>query len=60
MEKRDKDKSEKVADKSLQQNIPLELNANLNESQTNIDSNINKQKLADYEEAFRKLNVSLI
>ena len=57
MEKRDKDKSEKVADKSLQQNIPLDLNANLNESQTNIDTNINKQKLADYEEAFRKLNV---
>ncbi len=59
MEKKDKDKSEKVIDKSLQQAIPLDMNVNMNETQTNVDSNINKQKLADYEEAFRKLNVSI-
>lgn len=58
MENREKDKNDKGNDKNPQQNIMIDLNTNINDSQTNIDSNINKQKIADYEEAFRKLNVN--
>lgn len=57
MENREKDKSEKATDKNPQQNLLIDMNTNINDSQANIDSNINKQKLADYEEAMRKLNV---
>ena len=57
MENREKEKNEKTTDKNPQQNLLIDINANINDSQANIDSNINKQKLADYEEAMRKLNV---
>ena len=57
IENREKDKNDKTNDKNPQPNLIIDINANINDSQTNIDSNINKQKIADYEEAFRKLNV---
>ncbi len=58
LENREKEKNDKTTDKNTQQNLIIDINVNANDSQTNIDSNINKQKIADYEEAFRKLNVN--
>lgn len=60
MENKEKEKNDKQNEKNSQQNLIIDINPNLNDSQTNIDSNINKQKLADYEEAYRRLNVQYI
>lgn len=55
MERREKEAQERNMEKNNNQQESQEANLGLTEQQ--FDSNIHKQKLADYEEAFRKLNV---
>ena len=58
MERREKETQEKNLEKNATQQEVQEANLGLTEQQ--FDSNIHKQKLADYEEAFRKLNVDTL
>ena len=56
IEKRDKE-NEKSQEKIANSHAIAQSTIGMNDQQNHVDSNITKQKLADYEEAFRKLYV---